>query len=325
MASEAGRGADPDRQEDERMSEAGDGEQQPTAAELAVQLAASEEARKAAEAEASRLRTAGAPAPKGVVNSPKPFTGKKGQPWPEWLAKWVLWAGAVGLLAHQMGPVLLTYIEGPAMQHLTLTLAGALAVASVDQINEVLSAASLGSNPTDHSVRKKLFGLRLKRLATGRFDFETFFADLKRLMLQAPHAVDEQTIIYVITQALPDNIAQHVATDTTTGKPWLSADAFMRHILTCADTLYRLLPVVATPADNSRDRKRPRVQASTAAASEHRNGNSNGNGNKHVHQNKPSYVPGRTPAEINELRKASACFKCGKPGHKAIDCKSGAK
>lgn len=309
-----------DHQDDEHMSDAG-GDAQLTAEQLAAQLAASEQARKAAEDEAATLRQAATvPAPKGVVNSPKPYTGKKGQAWVEWYAKWILWAAAVGLLATQMGPVLLTYIEGPAMQHLSLSLGSSLATASVQQIDQVLSAATLGSNPTDFSVRKRLFNLHLKRAANGRYDFEAFFALVKQLMLQAPNAIDVMTIIFVITQALPDAIAQHVSTDPTTGKPWVCCDMFMRHILTCADTLYRLMPAVSPSADAPRDKKRPRAQLSSTLAAEHSAG---GPGDKHDrHKGKPSFVPGRTPSELNELRKAGACFKCGKPGHRAAACKS---
>lgn len=311
-------------QHDDHMSDAG-GDQQPTAEELAVQLASEQAARAAAEAEASALRAAAStPAPKGVVNSPKPYSGKKGQTWAEWWTKFVLWAGAVGLLQSQIAPVLLTYIEGAAMQHLTLALGTALAATTAEQINAVLSAATLGSNPTDHSVRKRMFGLKLKRLPTGRFDFEAYFAALKQLMLQAPHPIDVFTVIYTIMQALPDAIAQHVATDPTTGKPWQCVDMFMRHILTCADTLYRLLPAVTLPTDGSRDKKRLRSDATPSfGAPDNRGQKGNGNDKNHDrHKNKLSFVPGKTPAQINEARKSGACFKCGKPGHKAVDCKS---
>ena len=126
MASETGGGVD--RQGDEHMSDAGGGDDL-TAEELKAALAASEAARAAAEAEAASLRSTAAP--KSVVNAPKPYSGKKGQTWSEWLQRFLLYAAAVGLAQAMMGPVLLTYIDGSAMQHLSLTLGDALSTATV--------------------------------------------------------------------------------------------------------------------------------------------------------------------------------------------------
>ena len=156
--------------------------------------------------------------------------------------------------------------------------------------------------------------MRLKRGKGGRYNVSQLVHDFEAKLLMCKSPVDPVTACHWFLKALPASLRSRVATDAL-GQPWHSLEALRSYVLAVADAWERDSAHPDPPVNPSdRNPKKGRFQQDTAKPT--------GNGAPPDHSAKPSFVPGSTPQELNALRKRGACFKCGKPGHKADQCKA---
>jgi hypothetical protein len=160
------------------------------------------------------------------------------------------------------------------------------------------------------TVTREIDTHRLKRGATGEYDVVGYVHKFDALMQQRTSPLDETTARYLFTKGLPSSLAAKIATDPS-GKAWDSFAAFRSYVLAIADAWSRNEPAKSALAP---------AAAAPRYTKKLKFGGERPSGAVPNHADKPSFVPGRTPKELNALRQKRACFKCGQPGHRAANC-----
>lgn len=253
--------------------------------------------------------------PKGALRQCESFSGQKKQKFADWIIQFEAYQTALGTQAESWGPALLTFVSGPASTHLRARFPTGFSQVSYDQLVQALETAQLGRNETDYTLRDKLSSLRLRRGKSGRYNLAQHLHEWDGLLLQCKEPVDPTSACWLLLRTLPASLQSRVATDAS-GKSWTSLDALRAYVLAVADSWERESahqpPSSAVVGSQHRDKKARFGDLPKAPQ-----------GPKE-HNGKPSFVAGRTPKELNALRKKGACFKCGLVGHKAAQCPSGA-
>lgn len=254
--------------------------------------------------------------PKGALRQCESFSGLKKQKFADWITQFEAFQTALGTRTESWGPALLTFVSGPASTHLRARFPTGLSQVSYAQLVQTLETAQLGRNETDYTLRDKLSSLRLRRGKSGRYNLAQHLHEWDGMLLQCKEPVDPTSACWLLLRTLPASLQSRVATDAS-GKSWTSLDALRAYVLAVADSWERESahqPPSSVAAAGSQHRDKKGRFGDLSKASQ---------GPKE-HNGKPSFVAGRTPKELNALRKKGACFKCGLVGHKAAHCPSGA-
>jgi len=253
--------------------------------------------------------------PKGALRQCEPFSGQKKQKFADWIIQFEAYQTALGTPAESWGPALLTFVSGPASTHLRARFPTNTAQVAYAQLVQALETAQLGHNDTDYTLRDKLSSLRLKRGKSGHYNLAQHMHEWDGVLLQCKEPVDPTTACWLFLRTLPPSLQSRVATDAT-GQSWTSLDALCAFVLAVADSWER------------ESAHQPPSSVAAAAGSQHRDKKvrfgdlPKAPKDPKAHNGKPSFVAGRTPKELNALRKKGACFKCGLEGHKAAQCPS---
>jgi hypothetical protein len=273
------------------------------------ELAAAKAALAAKEQEVADSKDA---VPKGALHPCDTFTGDERQKFPDWHASWEAYQTALGTSKSQWAQVFLTFIMGPAMVFLRAKFGDKLSATPYPELVQALETAQLGHHETDYTLCDSMLKMPLKRKG-DQYMVSQYVHDFENKRLQCKVAPDSVTACWMFLRSLPASLQSGVATDAA-GQPWTSLEALRNYVLAVADAWERDSANQVLPSGaplNRNPPKKPRYQeARSATAADH--------------SSKPSFVPGRTPQELNALRKRNACFKCGKPGHRAAQCKASA-
>jgi len=250
--------------------------------------------------------------PKGALRQCEPFSGKGRQNFLDWKPAFEAYQSALGTPRKLWNAALLTFVMVPALTILRAQFPNDLYQVGYDDLVHALEFAHLGKHETDFTLRTDLSRMRLKRGKGGRYNVSQLVHDFEAKLLMCKLPVDSVTACHWFLEALPASLRSRVATDAL-GQPWHSLEALRSYVLAVADAWERDSahpdPSIVAPSD--RNPKKGRYQQDTTKPTGHPD-----------HTGKPSFVPGRTPQELNALRKRGACFKCGRTGHKASDCKA---
>ena len=255
--------------------------------------------------------------PKGALRQCEPFSGKGKSQFADWRATFEAYQSALGTPKTLWAAALLTFIVAPALTVLRAQFPHTLYTVQYEQLIAALETAQLGKHETDFTLRADLARMRLKRGKGGRYNVSQLVHefDAKLLLCKAP--VDSVTACHWFLEALPASFRSRVATDAA-GQPWQSLEALRNYCLAVADAWERESAHQDPSTVSSLDRnphKRGRFLESPPKGEKGSRGPAD-------HARKASFVPGRSPAELNSMRKRGLCFKCGQSGHKAQSCTS---
>lgn len=272
----------------------------------------------AAKADLAVAKAHSAAVPKGALKQPDHFHGKPSEKFADYLLSWEAFQTASGSDRACWASYLITFMQGTALTYLRAKFGSALFSATYEQLVEALKEAQWGRVVTEQTLRDKLYALRLKRSKGGKLALSQLVHEFDTTSLECKTPLDTATACWLFTHALPAGLRSRVATDAA-GQPWSSLEALKTYTMAIADAWEH----------ESAEQAPPDAPAAHRNGKKHRGPGGNGGTagtsakpNPPDHSGKPSFVPGRTPQEVNALRKSGACFKCGKTGHKAANCKS---
>jgi Zinc knuckle len=182
-------------------------------------------------------------------------------------------------------------------------------------MERLMSTYGRAEQLTDDEARHRLQNLRPRRSKSGNLDIPGFVQAFQHILARTPTRPDDHTLIYWMRSALPAALRSACCSDGN-HKAWTSFTAFTNYLLTQASVAFNgRLSQPDTRDDDYGDAGPPTKRA--------RNAHKNAGARAAVPNNqKPSFVPGLSKEEHTARKKSGACYKCGKPGHKAADCKS---
>lgn len=257
--------------------------------------------------------------PKGAMKQPETFSGKGRVKFADFKTSFEAFQTALHTPRHAWGTVLLTFLAHDATTYLRAKFSAQLGEVPYEQLVDALEAYQWGRIVTESTLREALYNMRLKRGKGGRLALPQLVHDFDAKLLECKTPLDAATACWLFTHTLPAGLRSRVATDAA-GQPWTSLEALRAYTMAVADAWESESASLAAPCADPTNRPRPPKKPRFGGGAPERTETP-----KPVppdHSGKPSFVPGRTPQEVNALRKRGACFNCGKPGHKAAQCKA---
>lgn len=245
-----------------------------------------------------------------AFKAPAKFAGKKNEaPYREFICQFFAWVQALKLPREHWAVALLGLITGDAFTALSTRHPALMdrppVLPTFEEMVASLESGSYASQETDFTIMTKLLRLRMKRLSDGTYDVTAHINAFDTLLMRRKVPMDEVTACFFLLESLPPALASRVASDPQ-GKTWTCLKDLRAFILAVADAWAR-----ESSADTS---------ASAAAGPPNRSHKKVKFQTNVDHSGKQSFVPGKSPRELNSARKQGACFRCGQTGHKAAAC-----
>jgi hypothetical protein len=182
-------------------------------------------------------------------------------------------------------------------------------------MERLMSTYGRAEELTDDEARRRLQAMRVRRNKDGGLDIPGFVQAFQQILTRTPNRPDDRTLIYWMRSALPAALRSACCYDGN-NKGWTSFTAFTNHLLTQASVAFHGRLNQPDANDNSYGDGGPPTKRARHA---HKHAGARA---AVLNTQKPSYVPGLSKEEHAARKKSGACYKCGKPGHRAADCKS---